>query len=707
MSKKNKLLGERTVYDILDSNEADVLVVRGKDCETLHMNTSARNRLADTELSHFNCRRGYSKLFPELCVYCPNYDEEDYKKEGPGTIRHKDGSSWLANGKKVYWLDEKSATILYVNNITSQTEEQEKLYSLAYLDQLTSVPNRAKFKKDFEAVAADIAANRLEGAVALFDLDNFKAINDTYGHNTGDLMLRRLTEHILGEAAFSGHLYRLGGDEFVLFFTQPAGKYMGDDALKAYYNAILQPAFMAYTMPNIELSCTLSMGVALIPKHGENVSELLRKADIALYKAKTNGRNQLIFFEDQYDAAKKFKDLYINVQPILTQHGRTYGYELVDRGNEEATAGDVNLTEYDRTLDALNLGDMDNDSRYFIAYSNQLTNKAVLNNLPKDKFIIQIKLEDEMPKVQLEKYRRLRAAGYTLAADGLVPEKADAMLMQIADYFKFAPHVNDYKKKKFIAENRGKRFIATSVDTAEAFEKAKQEGYLLFQGYFFQEPTVLKKTKDIDPMRVNYMRLLKLTSTDDYVDFREISGIIASDVALSYKLMRLLNSAAVGLRNRISSIDMGVAYLGEEHLKKWVALLALRGVASDTVLELVRLSLIRARFGELLAPHYNPRRNTQHVFLTGMFSLLHIALEKPQEELFDEIPVADDIRLSLLTRTGLYSDMIAFFTQYEYGNWEEVSNYGAKHRLNDNLINDSYLASVKWYNDLSNEGENS
>jgi len=201
-------------------------------------------------------------------------------------------------------------------------------------------------------------------------------------------------------------------------------------------------------------------------------------------------------------------------------------------------------------------------------------------------------------------------------------------------------------------------------------------------------------------MKVNYFRLLKLSSTDDYMDFREISSIISADVALTYKLLRILNSAAVGLRN-VSSISMAVAYLGEENLKKWIAVLALRGITEDKPLELVRLSLIRARFGELLAPHSRIKRNPKEVFMVGLLSLLHIALEMTKEQLLEELPVADDIRDSLLTKTGVYSDLLKFYENYEYANWEEISRFVEENQMDSQIVNDSYILAVKWYNDLA------
>lgn len=705
-SKQKANPDESVLSDILDSQDIDIVITSGKDCKVLLMNAAAKSHL-DGGMSVLNCRNGYSYLFPDLCRNCPNEHPED--REGPVTyeVQDEEGRYFSVRYNSIKWLDGKPATIMFLRDINEERTAKEKLYNLAYIDQLTGVPNRQKLKEDFEAIVKKIANTELVGVLTIFDLDNFKAINDTYGHSTGDVMLKRLTDHLEGDSAFKDHLYRLGGDEFVLFYAEPSEKFTTQVECYTYYKNLLQGALLSYTMPNIEASCTISMGVAFFPWHGETFSELLRKADIALYKAKGAGRNQIAYFEDHYDTAKKFKDLYINIQPILLDDGRTYGYELVDQSNDGKEDDDsLNLNEFDRTMEALGLDDLESDTLYFISYSNQLLNQSVMRNLPKNKFIIQIRLTDECTDKDLERYKKLRTFGYSLALAGLNKLNAIPQLVSLAYYCKFDPREKDEVfRRNLIAQHPSKKFIATNVDTAAQFETAKGQGYALYQGFFFNRPNIIKKTKQIDPLRVNYLRLLKLTSTEDYVDFQEISAVIASDVALTYKLLRLLNSAAVGLRNPISSIPMAVAYLGEVSLKKWIAMLALRGVASDKPLELIRLSLIRAQFGEHLAPLCRPRRNAKHVFLLGLLSLLDIALEKTKEEVFEEITVADEIRDSLLTPEGPYSDMVRFFANYEYANWDEVAAFATKNGLTDRQINNAYIAAVKWYNDLLNVKE--
>jgi len=693
------------ISGILDTHDMEIFVVRGKSCEVIFANTRARERLDRKEGDAFACKAVFSKQFPGICDFCPNsgkskiesasFDIADIKNRS-FTVRHN----------TINWADGKPATIFMMRDVTPQKEANERLYLLAYVDQLTGIPNRQRLKEDFAVLEERITNNEISGIIALFDLDHFKAVNDTYGHNTGDVVLRRLTEHFQGSSYFANHLYRLGGDEFVILFSNPVDKFSTYEEMHIHYKDILATALRSYTLPNIDVKCTLSMGVAFFPKHGYNLSDILRKSDIALYQAKAAGRNQVVFFEDHYDTAQKLKDLYINIQPVLLGSGKTFGYELVDRGQGgEEEDGTITLNEFNSTLDALGLNDIENNLHYFIPYSNKLLSPAVLRNLPRDKFIVQLNLPFNVSQREIQKdiriYNELRKNGYKVTLAGLNSSKPVVELLEIADYCKFtSSDTNRVKQRTLIAKNQRVRFIATHVDTMDDFTSAKETGFHMFQGYYFNQPVEGRKTKELSPLKFNYFRLMKLSNTDDYMDFREISDVIASDVALSYKLLRILNSAAVGLRN-VSSISNAVAYMGEESLKKWIAVLALRGIAEDKPLELVRMSLIRARFGELLSSGFRIKRNSQQVFMVGMLSLLHIALEMSKEQLLEDIPVADDIRESLLTRNGIYSDLLRFYENYEYANWEAVSLYVEENQLDPTSVNDAYIESVKWYNDLT------
>ena len=704
----SKLLGT-----ILDPQDLEVIVTRGKECEILFANQKANFRFAseaDSEAGHIvgikaGCRASFAKHLPDLCLNCPYGGRKVEINYKPFDTKDIEGRTYQVKCHAVNWSDGKPAAVFFLRDITNEIKAKKRLYSLAYIDQLTKVPNRQRLKEDFAALEEKILGNQVGGLVAIFDMDHFKDVNDRYGHNTGDLMLRRLAEHIEDDKDFTGHLYRLGGDEFVLMFVDSVSQYADDEEMKKHYQELLAKALRSYTLPNISVSCTLSIGAALFPRHGNELGDMLRKADIALYKAKSGGRNQVAFFEDQYEIARKFKDLFINIQPLLLGSGKTFGYELIDRGNTgEVEEEFISLNGFNRTVDALGLKDIESEQYYFISYSAQLLNPAIAKILPKEKFVIQITPSKEMLKNVLDTCAALRKRGYKLAISGVKSADITSELLKVADYFKFDPDDLDVDlQKRVIAAHSRIRFIAIQVNTLKDFKAAKEKGFKLFQGFYFNEPVVEAKTKEIGPFKINYIRLLKLSSTEGAMDFQEISEVISNDVALTYKLLKILNSAAVGLRN-ISSISMAVAYLGEENLKKWISVLALRGLAEDQPLEIFRMSLIRARFGELLAPHFRIKYEAKKIFMVGMLSLLHIALEISKEQLMQEMPITEDIQESLLTKSGIYAGLLRFYESYEYANWDEVSDFIDENRLNAQLVNDTYIEAVKWYNDLVNAG---
>ncbi|MDR2546397.1 MAG: diguanylate cyclase [Lachnospiraceae bacterium] len=701
-TKRSKKLNiKKFLGTLLDPQDMEVFVVRGKGCSILFANEKASFRFDDSMGKSPSCRETFAKSIPDLCDNCP-YGGVNVKLEYPPCeVKEQAGRTHIVKCHAVNWEDGRPATVFVLRDITAEVETRQHLYTLAYIDHLTKIPNRQKLKEDFTALEDRIISGQAAGVTALFDLDRFKEVNDRYGHNSGDLMLRRLSEHLQDDKAFAGHLYRLGGDEFVLLFADPIGRFADDEEMKKHYQELLSRALRSYTLPNINVSCTISVGVALFPRHGNNFSDILRKADIALYRAKEGGRNQVAFFEDQYEVAQKFKDLFINIQPLLLGSGKTFGYELIDRGNTgEVDEQFVNLSGFNRTVDALGLKDIESDQYYFISFSAQLLNPAIAKLLPKEKFVIQITPGEAFTAEDIKICMELRKKGYKLAINGLHSKAATAETMKIADYFKFAPEDKDFDaQKRLISANSRVRFIAVNVNSGHDFQVAKEHGFKLYQGFYFNEGVVETKTKELSPLKVNYLRLLRLSSTDGPMDFQEISAIISADVTLTYKLLRILNSAAVGLRN-VSSIAMAVAYLGEENLKKWISVLALRGIAEDQPVEIFRMSLIRARFGELLALNFRIKFDPKKIFMVGMLSLLHVVLEIPKEQLMKDMPVADDVRESLLTKSGIYAGLLKFYENYEYANWDDVSIFIEEHRLNAQHVNDTYIEAVKWYNDL-------
>ena len=177
-------------------------------------------------------------------------------------------------------------------NVTDRILTRERLIHMASHDVLTDLPNRGLFAERLQQALELAMRNATKLALLFIDLDQFKPINDTWGHRVGDLLLRAVAESMKQRLRAADTIGRLGGDEFVVLLTDLAGP---DGALRVaeeLRQALAQP----FVIEGHALSISASIGIALYPDHGANAEDLTRHADAAMYRAKQGGRNRLDLF---------------------------------------------------------------------------------------------------------------------------------------------------------------------------------------------------------------------------------------------------------------------------------------------------------------------------------------------------------------------------------------------------------------------------
>ena len=181
--------------------------------------------------------------------------------------------------------------------------EQRKLYEWlefqARHDSLTGLPNRLYFMELLEAALAEAGSRSGTLAVLFIDLDRFKQINDTLGHPMGDRLLKEVGARLRRLLSADDLAGRMGGDEFIIVLTRQPDEQSAMQASAEFLQAFRAP----YRIEGNELFVTASMGVAIYPKHGDTAAELLRNADVAMYRVKNNGKNDVVLFLDQDQAA--------------------------------------------------------------------------------------------------------------------------------------------------------------------------------------------------------------------------------------------------------------------------------------------------------------------------------------------------------------------------------------------------------------------
>lgn len=171
--------------------------------------------------------------------------------------------------------------------IADRKKAEKAIKHLANHDALTGLPNRRLFNERINLEIARSQRNKLLFSVMLFDLDQLKAVNDSYGHNVGDMLLQAVAQRLLGLLRKSDTIARMGGDEFLLIL--PEMKQIEDAVLTA--DRILSALSTPFHLDTYQINITTSIGIAFFPDDGVDVDELIKKADLAMYNAKERGGN--------------------------------------------------------------------------------------------------------------------------------------------------------------------------------------------------------------------------------------------------------------------------------------------------------------------------------------------------------------------------------------------------------------------------------
>ncbi|MBW1951389.1 MAG: HDOD domain-containing protein, partial [Deltaproteobacteria bacterium] len=243
------------------------------------------------------------------------------------------------------------------------------------------------------------------------------------------------------------------------------------------------------------------------------------------------------------------------------------------------------------------------------------------------------------------------------------------------------------------------KFLAEKVETHDEFQKAVDMGFEYFQGYFFSKPQVLK-SRDISPSKINMIQIMAEVNKEDF-GFRELEKLISRDVSVSYKLMRYINSAYYRRIQEISSIHQAIVMLGERGIRHFISLIVMAKLASDKPTELLRTSIIRARFCELLGKDGNAELDVSELFTLGLFSLIDAILDDTMENLMSRLPLSAEIKQALVSREGRLADYLELVASYETGDWETFSRIVQGVRVNEEKIPEYYIDAVSWADTLA------
>lgn len=399
-------------------------------------------------------------------------------------------------------------------------------------------------------------------------------------------------------------------------------------------------------------------------------------------------------------------DVYVARQAIFDINKEVVAYELLFRNNKinkfiSEESSNPTLDVIKNSFSIIGLDKLTEGKTAFINFDEKLLKSGVIEAFNNDCIVVEI-LETVKPDATIiECCKKLKQKGYTIALDDFEYNDKFDELMKYIDIIKVDFLITKGEERKEVinrVKNKNIKFLAEKVETESEYKEALEYGYSYFQGYFFCKPVIITG-KDIFVHKFTYIKLIKeLTKTN--IDIDKIESLIKSDLSLSYKLLKIVNSAHYNVRREVTSIRNAIMIVGMKELKRWILIVTMKSINENTMEELTKMSLIRASFGELLAKGANMGVEPFDVFLTGLFSLIDVLMNRPLAEILNELPVSKNVKDALLGKQNMLGKLLELIIKYEKGNWEEVSIIIKKIQLDEEFVSSCYLKAIESLEDL-------
>ena len=363
-------------------------------------------------------------------------------------------------------------------------------------------------------------------------------------------------------------------------------------------------------------------------------------------------------------------EVFLGRQPIFDRSRRAYGYEILFRSGNVATADVVDGDRATATvmLNALTEIGLERLVGRRKAWVN-VTREAVLSGLglmlPPGVTCFEI-LEDQLVDADLtDAVRELKDRGYAIALDDFTYSPEQEPLLKLADFVKLdymtlGPEA--FATQMALVAGFDVKIVAEKVETHTEHEHCLTLGCDFFQGYFYQRPEVLRERR-IELANGSVLQLIAALQDPD-LELDDLEPMIALNVGLSVRLMRYLNSAFLGLPKKVSSVRHGLLLLGVENVRRWATLTAMSCIENKTP-ELAETALLRARFCEMAAAEAG--LDGSKLFTVGLFSLLDAMLDTTIEEALHDLPFPADVRQAIVDHSGPMGEILRSVIALEHG----------------------------------------
>ncbi len=396
------------------------------------------------------------------------------------------------------------------------------------------------------------------------------------------------------------------------------------------------------------------------------------------------------------------QEIYVGRQPIYNSSLGIYAYEMLFRSGQQNDASNIKSqdgatsqviinTFLDMGLDNLvgNAMACINLSERFLASEDSLP-------IPAERVILDIHASINTNAASLQALKKLKQAGFTLALQDIRDLPSFNELLKIADIVKLNIRENSQNDLAARIKSLKKfniRLLADKVETLDEYDTYVDMGFDYFQGYFLSKPRIIRG-KTLESNKLSVMQLLS-TLHNARADISEVENAISSDLTLSYKLLKLINSAFFNLPSEVDSIKRAVVFLGRRKLTSWASMLALSSMG-DQPTALIKISMVRARVCELIAQHFKLKDEDQF-FTAGMFSALDILMERSIETLIEPLPLADEVKRGILEHKGNIGVLVKCSQLLETSDADNINLKG----ISKEALSALYLQADQWAEEVT------
>ncbi|GFO63857.1 EAL domain-containing protein [Geomonas paludis] len=402
---------------------------------------------------------------------------------------------------------------------------------------------------------------------------------------------------------------------------------------------------------------------------------------------------------------------FLGRQPILDRTQQIMGFELLFRSPESLNAAsflDVQMASASVIVNALTqfgIQDVLGRHKGFFNVTREVLMSDAVELLPKDRVVIELLESIVADQEVIDRCRSLKKLGFSLALDDHIYSPSFHEVYRLVDIVKVDVLETPAQSLPEMVENLRKwplTLLAEKVENAEHYKFCSQLGFDLFQGYYFARPVVLRQNK-IDIGKITMMQLMKQVMSD--AEWSEIEETFKQNPGLTYNLLRLVNSVAIGLRVRIKTLRHALTVLGMEQLKRWITLALYASNDQNGVQSpLLEMAATRGKLMELLVLASRGRgagELADQAFMVGILSLIDVLFEDAMAELVGKLNLVENVKSALLHHEGDLGELLVLAELLEQADFPAVSEQLDICELELDQLLSAQLETFSWADKLS------